>query len=126
LPAVLRSGAGGGGGGGGGGEEEAAAGAVRAGAAGRGGPPAPRFGLVEGRDQSPEAWILPQERRPYSENTAVTEYFDRHTETNGDEWFTVTTLVDDSKYLNQTFITSSGFKKESDGAKWRATSCAAQ
>ena len=63
---------------------------------------------------------------PYSENTVVTEYFDRHTEANGDEWFTVTTLVDDSKYLNQTFITSSGFKKERDGAKWRATACVAQ
>ena len=62
---------------------------------------------------------------PYSENTVLTEYFDRHTEANGDEWFTVTTIVDDPKYLNQPFITSSGFKKERDGSKWRPTPCTA-
>ena len=39
---------------------------------------------------------------PYSENATVTEYFDRHKESNGDQWLTVTTLVDDPKYLNQT------------------------
>jgi hypothetical protein len=63
---------------------------------------------------------------PYSENAVVTEYFDRHTESNGDEWFTVTTTVDDSKYLAQPFITSTGFKKEPNGSKWRPTPCAAQ
>src|SRR5579872_4061754 len=31
---------------------------------------------------------------PYSENTVLTEYFDRHTDY-GSEWFTVTTVVDD-------------------------------
>ena len=62
---------------------------------------------------------------PYSENAVLTEYFDRHTETNGDEWFTVTTIVDDSKNLNQPFITSSSFKKEPDAAKWRPTPCTA-
>jgi hypothetical protein len=62
---------------------------------------------------------------PYSENALVTEYFDRHTEPNGDQWFTVTTIVDDPKYLAEPFITSSHFKKEANGAKWRATACSA-
>src|SRR5262245_30913496 len=62
---------------------------------------------------------------PYSENAVITEYFDRHTEANGDHWFTVTTIVDDAKYLTDQFITSSHFKKEADGAKWRPSPCTA-
>jgi hypothetical protein len=60
---------------------------------------------------------------PYSENTVVTEYFNRHDEPNGDSWFTVTTIVDDPKYLQQPFITSSHFKKEADASKWSPTPC---
>ncbi len=37
---------------------------------------------------------------PYSENATMTEYFDRFAAPNGDEWFAVTTIVSDPKYLN--------------------------
>ena len=60
---------------------------------------------------------------PYSENAEVTEYFDRFLAPNGDEWFSVTTIVHDPKYLNQDFVTSSHFKKEADGAKWSPSPC---
>ena len=59
---------------------------------------------------------------PYSENAVVTEYFDRHA-AYGTEWFTVTTIVEDPRYLNQPFITSSHFKREPDGSKWNPTPC---
>jgi len=59
---------------------------------------------------------------PYSENAVVTEYFDRHA-AYGTEWFTVTTIVDDPRYLTQTFITSTHFKREPDGAKWSPAPC---
>ena len=59
---------------------------------------------------------------PYSENTVVTEYFDRHTDF-GADWFTVTTIVEDPQYLTQPFITSTHFKKEPDGSKWSPTGC---
>jgi hypothetical protein len=59
---------------------------------------------------------------PYSQNAMVTEYFDRHTDF-GEEWFTVTTIVEDPQYLTQPFITSSHFKKEPDGSKWNPTAC---
>jgi hypothetical protein len=62
---------------------------------------------------------------PYSENAVITEYLDRHTEPNGDQWFTVTTIVDDPKYLAEPFITSSHFKKEANSAKWRPSPCTA-
>ena len=63
---------------------------------------------------------------PYSEKTTVTEYFDYHKEPNGDEWFTVTTVVRDPQYLNGPFITSSDFKKEPDGSRWNPTPCSAR
>jgi len=63
---------------------------------------------------------------PYSENTVVTEYFDRHDETDGTNWFTVTTIVHDLKYLAQDFITSTHFKKEADASKWFPSPCKAK
>ena len=59
---------------------------------------------------------------PYSEAAVVTEYFNRHADF-GTEWFTVTTVVEDPKYLTQPFITSSSFKKEADDSKFAPTSC---
>jgi len=60
---------------------------------------------------------------PYSENAVVTEYFDHFAAPNGDEWFTVTTSVDDPKYFTQPFVTSTHFKKEPDGSKWSPSPC---
>lgn len=62
---------------------------------------------------------------PYSENAVVTEYYDRFASPNGDEWFTVTTIVEDSRYLSQPFVTSSHFKKEPDGKNWSPSPCRA-
>ena len=59
---------------------------------------------------------------PYSSETTVMEYFDRFTEADGTEWFTVTTIVTDPVYLGAPFVTTTDFRKERDGAKWdRAT-----
>jgi hypothetical protein len=60
---------------------------------------------------------------PYSENAVVTEYYDRLSAPNGDQWFTVTTIVEDPQYLSQPFVTSSHFKKEPDAAKWSPSPC---
>lgn len=60
---------------------------------------------------------------PYSEDAVVTEAYNRHDEPNGDVYFTVTTIVEDAKYLNQPFITSSSFKRETDQSKWSPTPC---
>jgi len=95
------------------------------GGAGRGGPPLPRGGSLKVITTHLKAGYLRKNGVPYSEGTTLTEYYDRHTEPNGDQWFTVTTIVDDSKYLLQPFITSTHFKKEPDGAKWRPTPCTA-
>ena len=60
---------------------------------------------------------------PYSEDATLTEYYNRHSGPGDLEWFTVTTVVEDSKYLTQPFITSSSFKREADNSKWKPSPC---
>jgi hypothetical protein len=101
-----------------------APGAAGPGRGGRGAPP-PRGGSLKVTTTRLKEGYLRKNGVPYSENAIVTEYFDRHTESNGDEWFTVTTIVEDPKYLAQTFITSTHFKKEANGSKWSPSPCKA-
>jgi hypothetical protein len=61
---------------------------------------------------------------PYSENAVLTEHFVRFSD-ESDEWFTVVTIVEDPKYLDVSFITSTNFKREPDGARWKPTPCRA-
>ncbi len=59
---------------------------------------------------------------PYSDDAVMTEYFDRFSAYDAD-WMTVITVVDDPKYLDQPFITSSHFKREPDASKWMPSPC---
>jgi hypothetical protein len=61
---------------------------------------------------------------PYSEDTTMTEYFDRLS-AYGNDWLTVFTIVEDAHYLNQPFITSTHFKREPDRSKWMPAPCEA-
>jgi len=94
------------------------------GGGGRGGAPAaPRRGNLKVTTTMMSAGWLRKNGVPYSENATLTEYYDRFPAPNGDEWFVVTTIVSDPKYLNQDFVTSTHFKKEADGAKWAPKPC---
>jgi hypothetical protein len=112
-------------GGGRGNAPAAAGGTAQGGAAGRGAPPPPRGGSLKVVTTRLKEGYLRKNGVPYSENAVVTEYFDRHNESNGDQWFTVTTIVEDPKYLQQSFITSTHFKKEADASKWYPAPCKA-
>jgi hypothetical protein len=59
---------------------------------------------------------------PYSDSTVLTEYFDRHQDF-GTQWFTVTTVVDDPRYLVSPFVTTTHFKQEATGAKFSPAAC---
>jgi hypothetical protein len=63
---------------------------------------------------------------PYSANTVLTEWYDRVTSPNGDNWLIVTTEVVDPQYLNQPFITSTHFKKLPDGSTFNPEPCSAR
>ncbi len=63
---------------------------------------------------------------PYSADALVQEYFDTFTESNGDRWLVVTTIVTDPQYLAQPFITSTHFKGQPDASGWNPTPCEAK
>ena len=63
---------------------------------------------------------------PYSANATLTEYYSRTLEPSGDAWLVVTSVVEDSQYLNQPFITSTHFKKQADAAGWNPTACSSR
>jgi hypothetical protein len=61
---------------------------------------------------------------PYSENANITEYFHRLPEhASGDIWLHVLTIVEDPRYLNGEFLTSTHFKREGNGSGWNPTQC---
>jgi hypothetical protein len=82
----------------------------------------PRMGSLKVVTTGLRAGYLRKNGVPYSEETVVTEYFDRLT-SEGAEWLTVLTIVDDPRYLSQSFITSTHFKREPDASKWMPTPC---
>ncbi len=63
---------------------------------------------------------------PYSANAILTEYYDRITAPNGDQWLVVSTEVRDPQYLNMPFITSTHFKKAPDASGWAPEPCLAK
>jgi hypothetical protein len=75
---------------------------------------------------SMQAGYLRKNGVPYSENTVLTEYFDMSPLPGGGQALLVTAVVEDSRYLQQPFIVSTQFKKESDGSKWDPTPCSAR
>jgi hypothetical protein len=59
---------------------------------------------------------------PYSDAAVMTEYFDRHA-AYGIEWFTVTTIVEDPRYLTQPFIVTTHFRREASDEHWDPRPC---
>jgi hypothetical protein len=59
----------------------------------------------------------------YSESATLLEYWDRVAFPNGDVWLIVTSVVSDPRNLLNDYTTSTHFKREADGAKWKPTPC---
>ena len=62
---------------------------------------------------------------PYSENATLTEYYNVFYPhgPQGVAYLILTSVVDDPKYLKESFITSGQFKREPDGSKWDPAPC---
>jgi hypothetical protein len=63
---------------------------------------------------------------PYSDQTTLTEYFDRFSEPDGQEWFTVTTIVNDAVHLAAPFVTTTDFRREPNDGKFSPVPCSAR
>jgi len=89
----------------------------------QGGDGSPRWGTLRVVTTQLRPGYLRKNGAPYSENTVLTEYFDLQSGPRNATWITITTIVNDPKYLTQEFITSTDFRKESDGSKWKPMPC---
>jgi hypothetical protein len=87
---------------------------------------APRGKSLEVTTTRLRAGYLRKNGAPHSDQAVVTEFFDQRRHPNGEEWFTVTTIVRDPVYLDGPFVTSSDFRKEMGTAGWRPTPCEAR
>ncbi len=63
---------------------------------------------------------------PYSENAALTEYYDLIREPGGTQMLIVTTVVEDAIYLDYPLVLTAQFKKQADASGWEPTPCSAR
>jgi hypothetical protein len=62
---------------------------------------------------------------PYGEQAVVTEHFDVAPHPGGGQLLVVTTVVEDTRYLERSLVVSTHFKKETDTSRWSPTPCVA-
>ena len=91
-----------------------------------GGPGGARYGSMKSVTTNLRPGYLRKNGVPYSEKTSFTEYWDLHTEANGDQYLVDTNVVNDPVYLQLPWITAIHFKKEKDGSKWNPEPCDAR
>ena len=98
------------------------------GARGRGGAPAPppMFGNLKTVTKNLRPGYLRKNGIPYSESAVLTEQWEVFRRDNGEQWLTITTIVDDPRYLRQPRLIAIPFKKEPNDAKWDPTPCSAR
>ncbi len=70
-----------------------------------------------------KAGFLRKNGVPYSDNAALTEYYEIVTQPDGSPLLVVTISTTDPMYLRQPFVISSHFKKEANDAKWKPSDC---
>lgn len=63
---------------------------------------------------------------PHSEDAVLTEYWEVFRRENGEQWLTITTLIEDPRYLRQPRLIAIPFKKEPNDSKWDPTPCSAR
>jgi hypothetical protein len=93
---------------------------------GRGGPGGAAKGSLKVSTSHLKAGYLRKNGVPYSENAALTEYYDVVKEHTGDVLMVVTIVVNDPMYLREPFIITSHFKKMASETGWKPTPCSAK
>jgi hypothetical protein len=95
-------------------------GALGAGAAATTGP---HYGSLQVDTNHLSPGLLRKNGLPYGADTTMTEWWDLHTEPEGDQWLSISTTVRDPQYLQGPYIYDSVFHKEPDGSKWDPQPC---
>lgn len=93
--------------------------------AGRGRPPVPfneRWGSLKVETSHLTAAWLRSNGAPVSDQATLTEYFDVFEDPTGQDWLVATVIVHDPVYLNQDFVTSSHFRRDTTNG-WDPRPC---
>lgn len=91
---------------------------------GRGGPPTtPQGGALKVVTTHLKAGYLRKNGIPFSKDAVLTEFFNVYPDPYGTDWMVVTSTLHDPAYLAVDYITSTNFKREQDGSKWRPRPC---
>jgi hypothetical protein len=86
----------------------------------------PTGGSLEVVTTNLRAGYLRKNGVPYSENAVLTEHWDLYIRPNGEQWLTITTQIEDSRYLSNVRLVAPVFKKEPNGSKWDPTPCSSR
>jgi hypothetical protein len=92
---------------------------------GRGAAP-PRYGQLTVTTTHLRPGYLRKNGVPYSASTVLNEHFVRLVDKGGQEYLTLTIIVDDPQYLQQPYIKTYEYKKQTDASGWNPTSCSAR
>ena len=93
---------------------------------GRGAPGQPRKGQLKAVTTKMKPGYLRKNGVPYSGDAVLSEYFAQLKDDDGAEYLAVTTMLDDPAYLQQPWVRTSQFRKQSDAKGWNPTPCSAQ
>ena len=92
---------------------------------GRGAPGQPRYGQLKVVTTKMRPGYLRKNGVPYSADAVLTEYFAHLIDDDGTRYLTVTTMLEDPAYLQQPWVRTSQFKKQTDARDWNPTPCSA-
>jgi hypothetical protein len=93
---------------------------------GRGAPGQARKGQLKVVTTKMKPGYLRKNGVPYSGEAVLTEYFAQLKDDDGAEYLAVTAMLDDPTYLQQPWVRTSQFRKQSDAKGWNPTPCSAQ
>ncbi len=86
---------------------------------------APKSRALKVRTTNMRPGYLEKNGVPYSEEAILTEYFDLVPLPGNGQMLVVTSIVDDSRYLRQSMVRTSHFKKQADASGWDPKPCSA-
>jgi hypothetical protein len=93
---------------------------------GRGAPQPPRYGQLRVVTTHLRPGYLRKNGVPYGSGAVLTEYVQHLKDDDGSEYLAITSLLDDSQYLQQPWVRTNQFRKQADATGWNPTPCSAK
>ena len=63
---------------------------------------------------------------PYGSGAVLTEYIQHLQDDDGSEYLAITSVLDDSQYLQQPWVRTNQYRKQADAKGWNPTACSAR